>query len=71
MENEIGNRLYELRIQHGLSNMKAAVKVGTSPSMWNRWETGKCNISPQFIIAICKGFGVSADWLLGLENKKS
>lgn len=68
MENEIGNRLYELRIQHGLSGFKAATQIGASPSLWNRWENGASRLTSYYIILICKEFGVSADWLLGLDG---
>ncbi len=68
MYNEIGNRLYELRMKHGLSGVKAAVKIGVPLSKWYRWENGETCLTSYYIILICKKFGVSADWLLGLDG---
>ncbi len=68
MYNEIGNRLHELRMKHGLSGAKAAARIGTSPSMWYRLENGEYCLTSYYIILICKKFGVSADWLLGLDG---
>lgn len=68
IEDASAERLYTLRMKHGLSCMKAAQRTGVSPSMWNRWENGKYPITSVYIIQVCKAFGVSADWLLGLTD---
>lgn len=35
------------------------------------YETGKNVPSADFVYKVCEQTGVSADWLLGLDNKKS
>ncbi|MDO5397047.1 MAG: helix-turn-helix transcriptional regulator [bacterium] len=68
IEDVSAKRLYELREKNGLSTRAAAERIGTSSSVWNRWENGKNRMTSFFIIQICKEFGVSADWLLGLTD---
>ena len=61
-------RLKELRIERGLSQSELARRTGLSRIAINHWE--HCNRLPMAtaIIILAKFFGVSADYLLGLED---
>ena len=66
----IGDRLYEIRAERDLSYREIARMIGTTNTAWMRWETGKTTPSAKVIIAICETFNVSADWLLGLSERR-
>ena len=66
----IGDRLYEIRAERDLSYGKIARMTSTSDTTWMRWETGETTPSAKVIIAICETFNVSADWLLGLSERR-
>ena len=63
----IGDRLYEIRAERDLSYREIARMIGTTNTVWRRWETDETIPSAKVIIAICETFNVSADWLLGLD----
>lgn len=59
----------ELRQRLGLTQNEIAAKLGMKQSAWARLENGgvpdpRCST----IVHICKTLGISADWLLGLEE---
>ena len=65
-KNVIGERMKELR---GLiSQHQAAAGVGIKAANWNVYENGKSLPGAKVIIKLCQYYGVSADWLLGLDN---
>lgn len=61
-------RLKELRIEKGLSIQALAKQTGLSSSSLCRWENKQAEIKASEIVVIAKFFGVTADFLLGLEN---
>ena len=62
------NRLRELREEKGLSQNQLAKLTGFSNASISRWENGVQDIASDYLIVLCKYFGVSADYLLGLED---
>ena len=48
-----------------------ARKFGVSQVAYGRWELGKAEPKFDVVVAICKNFSVSADWLLGLDSTTS
>ena len=58
----------ELKKQSGLSNVKLGKAIGVSYSSIHRWENGLCDIVSDDLIKVAKFFGVSTDYLLGLED---
>ncbi|MBQ9662148.1 MAG: helix-turn-helix transcriptional regulator [Oscillospiraceae bacterium] len=70
---EINERIGKLRVRLGLSGKEFGEKLEVKRSTVNNWETGGYNVKADDIVNICKTFGVSADWLLGLapENQYS
>lgn len=45
-----------------------ARKYGITQQVLSAWETGRTQPGADFIVAMCRGEGVSADYLLGLSD---
>lgn len=61
-------RLKELRMEKGLSIFQLAKETNLSKSSISYWENCERIPNALAIIALCKFFNVSADYLLGLED---
>jgi len=61
-------RIKELREEKGLSQTKLAQALGFNQRTISDYETGKREPNVETIKKLCKYFGVSADYLLGLED---
>lgn len=44
--------------------------LGTSQTMYARYERGANELPIRHLIALCKLYNVSADYILGLDSKK-
>ena len=64
----IANRIKEIRVEAGLSQSAFGEKLFVSQDTVSLWETGKALPGAEQIIAICKIFSVSSDYLLGLND---
>ena len=66
--NKFYQKLKELREEKELLQKQLGVELGVSQVTVARWETG--NREPEFdmLIKIAKYFGVTTDYLLGLED---
>ena len=64
----VGQRLRERREQLHLTQRQVAGALGVAQPVYQRFEKGifECNYTQ--IIAICKLFDISADYLLGLTD---
>ena len=67
MEN-FKERLKELRTERGLSIAMLAKQVDIGVASICRWENGQADIKSQQLVVLAKFFGVSVDYLLGLED---
>ncbi len=61
-------RLKELKKENNLSNMKLGKAIGVGDTTICRWENGVSDIKSKEIIKLAQFFGVSTDYLLGLED---
>ena len=61
-------RLKELRLEKNLSLKDLAKGIGTSDVAISRWENELRIPNIENLYLIAKFFGVSADYLIGLEN---
>ena len=62
----------ELREDHDKTQQEISVVLGTTQQVYSRYEKGVNEMPVRHIITLCKYYGVSADYLLGLnQNKKS
>ena len=66
-----GNRLRDLRLKSGLSQEEAAAQLGVTPQALSKWERDKCNPEFSLILPMARLFGVSADELLGNEDRRA
>ena len=57
----IGEKIKELRIEHGLSQMQFAKIVGVSQKAVDYWERGVNEPKASYIIAMVKAFEISYD----------
>lgn len=63
-----GERLKELRLEKGLSQGKLAKETGLTQSCIFYWETAQKSPNAQAVVILAKYFGVTSDYLLGLED---
>ena len=65
---EFKDRLKELRIDRGLSQMQLAKELNLSQSAVAKWELGKTEPTASAIIAIAKYFNETTDFILGVTD---
>ena len=64
----IGERIKELRLENKLSQAKLGNLLLVSQDTVSLWEKGKSLPTAEYIIAMCKLFEISADYILGLVD---
>ncbi len=65
---EFARRFKAIRTENGLTQSQLGDKLSVSQDTVSLWETGKSTPGAEYIVAICKLFSVSADYLLGLAE---
>lgn len=65
---KFNERLKELRLAHGMSQMQLARAVGISQSAIAKWELGKTEPTASAIILLAGFFGETTDYLLGVVD---
>ena len=65
---EIGERMRRAREHAGYSQEALASLLECSPITISRWENGHTPMKVQDIVKIVKLLGISADYLLGMED---
>ena len=63
----ICERLRQLREQKGLNKKQLAVELGMPYTTYNNYETGQNDTGSHVLIKLAKYYGVSVDYLLGVE----
>ncbi len=58
-------RIHDLRIDHDLTQREVANLLGTSQTMYARYERGANELPIHHLLALCEFYRVSADYLLG------
>ena len=69
MKNTFPARLTELLKENNLSKRGFAKLIGVSAMSVSDWSTGKVQPTAENIYIVSEFFGVSADYLLGLEDE--
>lgn len=64
----LSDRLRQLRGKQSQSDM--ATPLGMKYQQWARYEKGEVSPSADLLAKICETHATSADWLLGLDNRK-
>ncbi len=63
-------RIRDLREDHDLTQSEVAEVLHTSQTMYARYERGANELPIRHLIALCKLYHVSSDYILGLNDKK-
>lgn len=61
----IGERLQEIRRDHGDTQKSLAEKLRVSKPTVQAWELGKSSPSHDILVTLCRMYNVSSDYLLG------
>lgn len=64
----IGERLAEVRKDHGDTQQTLAVKLNVTKYTVSSWEQEKSEPNHEMLSRICHLYGISSDYLLGLSN---
>lgn len=59
----------DLREDNDKTQAEVAEYLGTTQQVYSRYEKGENEIPVRHIIALCKYYDVSADYILGLNKK--
>lgn len=65
---QIEQKLKELRIDRDLKQSEIATVIGTTQQYYRQYELGKRRIPADHIATLCRFYGVSADYILGLPR---
>ena len=60
----------DLREDHDKTQEEIAKILGTSQTMYARYERGTNELPIHHLITLCKFYGVSADRLLGIDKEE-
>ena len=61
-------RIRDLREDYDKTQQEIAEILGTSQTMYARYERGANEMPIRHLIVLCKYYGVSSDYILGLKN---
>ncbi|MCD7835266.1 MAG: helix-turn-helix domain-containing protein [Lachnospiraceae bacterium] len=61
-------KIRDLREDNDLTQQQIADVLGTSQTMYARYERGANELPIRHLISLCKFYGVSSDYILGLTN---
>lgn len=64
-------RIRDLREDNDLTQQQVADVLGTSQTMYARYERGANELPIRHLIVLCKLYHVSADYVLGLNNTET
>lgn len=63
-------RIRDLREDHDNTQQEIADLLGTSQTMYARYERGANELPIHHLIKLCKYYNVSADYILGIKDEK-
>ena len=61
-------RIRDLREDHDMTQQEVAEHLGTSQTMYARYERGANEMPIHHLITLCRLYRVSADYILGLSD---
>ncbi len=67
----LGEKILSLRKARGWNQEELADRIGVSRQAVSRWESDSAKPDGDKIIAICREFGISADYLLGIDSTET
>lgn len=63
-------RIRDLREDRDLTQQQIADILGTSQTMYARYERGANEMPIRHLLTLCKFYDVSADYILGIDKNK-
>ncbi len=63
-------RMRALREDNDLTQTDIAKMLGIAQTTYSQYELYKRPMPIEYLVALCKYYGVSADYMLGLSDKK-
>lgn len=63
-------RMKELRQDNDYSQKELAAFLGVAQTTYSQYELNKRSMPIEYLIALCKFYHVSADYMLGLSDRK-
>ena len=60
----------DLREDNDITQQEIAYYLGTSQTMYARYERGANELPIHHLIKLCEYYNVSADYILGIKDKK-
>ncbi len=69
-KNKYVKLIRDLREDNDITQKEIACYLGTSQTMYARYERGANELPIRHLIALCEYYNVSADYLLGFTTKK-
>lgn len=67
---DLVSNIRQLRLEAGLSQAEVGELLQTTQQQYSKYELGLHEIPVRHIITLCKFYQVSADWVLGLTDKR-
>lgn len=64
-------RVKELRLSRNMNQVQFAKRIAASKQSVSNWESAYLQPSIDVLIRICKTFHVSADYMLGLDDRRT
>jgi transcriptional regulator with XRE-family HTH domain len=61
-------RIRDLREDHDKTQQEIAKILGTSQTMYARYERGANELPLRHLVKLCRYYGVSADYILGIKK---
>lgn len=68
MEGMYIKRMRDLREDHDKTQREIADVLGTSQTMYARYERGANELPIHHLITLCRYYGVTSDYFLGLQK---
>lgn len=65
----IASKLVEIREANGYTRKRLAEELGRPYATITKYETGEREPGHEYLIEVAKKFGVTTDYILGLEQK--
>lgn len=67
----LSQRIHELRTARGINQVKLGEILGVTKQSVSNWENDNIQPSIEILMKLAEYFGVSTDYLLGLEEKRT
>ncbi len=64
----LGQRINQMRLALGWSQVELAKRLGVAKQTVSNWENENIQPSVDMLVSVAKLFGVSVDFLLGLDS---